>query len=95
MADSKHTASPGNEYYPEMKPMRAPHLEFVYRLVASMHPTDKYVMSNIQGTGISRAVAHIQDGTVQGPRIKGIVVKNSGADWAQQVHSKKVKTPTL
>lgn len=90
MAELMHTESPGNVLYPDMAPMRAPHLEFVYRLVAKMHPDAKYLMSNIQGTGLSRAVAHIQSGTVRGPRVNGIVVENSGADWAQQVHSKKV-----
>ncbi|KAF4457846.1 hypothetical protein FALBO_15119 [Fusarium albosuccineum] len=44
--------SPGNELYPEIPPMRAPSLEFVYRLVAKMHPTDDYEIENIQGTGI-------------------------------------------
>lgn len=71
--------------------MRAPHLEFVYRLVAKMHPTDKYEMENIQGTGVTRSVGHIQSGTVKGPGINGVVIENSGADWAQRIHSKKVR----
>jgi hypothetical protein len=31
--------------------MKAPSLEFVYRLVAKMHPTDGYDISNVMGTG--------------------------------------------
>lgn len=71
--------------------MRAPHLEFVYRLVASMHPTDKYELENLQGTGITRSIGHIHKGTVHGPGIKGEVIENSGADWAQRIHTKKVR----
>jgi hypothetical protein len=70
--------------------MRAPGLEFVYRLVAKMHPTNGYDIENIQGTGITRSIAAIESGTVKGPGIEGTVVENSGADWAEQVHSKKV-----
>ncbi|KAF4964246.1 hypothetical protein FSARC_7800 [Fusarium sarcochroum] len=82
--------SPGNQMYPKMPAMRAPSLEFVYRLVAKMHPTDDYDIENIQGTGVTRSIAHIQSGTVKGPNIEGIVVENSGADWAERVHSEKV-----
>lgn len=70
--------------------MRAPSLEFVYRLDAKMHPTDGYDISNVMGTGVSRSIGHIQSGTVKGPGIEGVVVENSGADWAEQIHSKKV-----
>lgn len=83
--------SPGNKLYPEVPRMRSPHLEFVYRLVAQMHPTDGYDIENVQGTGVSRSIGHIQSGTVRGPGINGIVVENSGADWAERVHSKKVR----
>ncbi|KAJ4249787.1 hypothetical protein NW762_012129 [Fusarium torreyae] len=82
--------SPGNQMYPDMPAMRAPSLEFVYRLVAKMHPTDGYDIENIQGTGVTRSIGHIQSGTVKGPGIEGIVVENSGADWAERVHSEKV-----
>jgi len=92
MATPAHTPSPGNALYPDLPPMRAPHLDFVYRLVAEMHPTSKYLIPNIQGTGISRNVLHIKSGTVKGPRINGVVVENSGADWAKRVHSKKAST---
>lgn len=82
--------SPGNAFVPEIAPMRRPNLEFVYRLVAKMHPTDRYELPNQQGTGISRSIAHIQSGYVKGPEVNGIVVENSGADWAQRIHSKQV-----
>jgi hypothetical protein len=82
--------SPGNALYPEVPAMRAPCLEFVYRLVAKMHPTDGYDISNVMGTGVSRSIGHIQSGTVKGREIEGIGVENSGADWAEQIHSKKV-----
>ncbi|KAI1073222.1 hypothetical protein LB507_010866, partial [Fusarium sp. FIESC RH6] len=55
--------SPGNDSYPDMAPMRAPCQEFVYRLVADMHPTKEYDIENIQGTGVSRSVSHIKGGT--------------------------------
>lgn len=92
MAQQAYTStdSPGNQLYPQVPHMRAPHLEFVYRLVAQMHPTDGYDIENVQGTGVSRSIGHIQAGTVKGPAINGIVVENSGADWAERIHSKKV-----
>lgn len=90
MGEMSHRPSPGNDLYPDLPPMRAPHLEYVYRLVAQMHPVDHYEISNIQGTGISRSIGHIQKGTVKGPRINGVVVENSGADWAQRIHVKNV-----
>ncbi|KAH6887439.1 hypothetical protein B0T10DRAFT_549481 [Thelonectria olida] len=82
--------SPGNELYPDVPAMRVPHLEFVYRLVAKMHPVDNYDIENVQGTGVSRSIGHIQSGTVRGPAINGVVVENSGADWAERIHSKKI-----
>ncbi|KAG5802391.1 hypothetical protein H9Q71_013024 [Fusarium xylarioides] len=82
--------SPGNQLYPDLPAMRAPGLEFVYRLVAKMHPTNGYDIENIQGTGITRSIAGIESGTVKGPGIEGTLVENSGADWAEQVHSKKI-----
>jgi hypothetical protein len=90
--DCKVRESPGNVLYPEVPSMKAPSLEFVYRLVAKMHPTDGYDISNVMGTGVSRSIGHIQSGTVKGPGIEGIVMENSGADWAQQIHSKKVSS---
>ncbi|RKL42500.1 hypothetical protein BFJ72_g4879 [Fusarium proliferatum] len=55
-----------------------------------MHPTNGYDIENIQGTGITRSIAGIESGTVKGPGIEGTLVENSGADWAEQVHSKKI-----
>lgn len=70
-------------------------MEFVYRLVAKMDPANDYDIADIQGTGVTRSVAHIQSGNVQGPGIEGIVVENSGADWAERVHSQKVSLSVL
>ena len=91
MASEKaSTASPGNELFPELPPMRAPFLEYVYRLVANMDPNNMYQIEKMQGNGISRAVMHIKDGAVRGPKVNGVVVENSGADWAERIHSEKV-----
>lgn len=70
-------------------------MEFVYRLVANMDPANDYDIADIQGTGVTRSVAHIKSGTVKGPGIEGIVVENSGADWAERVHSQKVSSSIL
>ncbi|KAM5354659.1 hypothetical protein ACJ41O_001306 [Fusarium nematophilum] len=91
MAQDHVLDSPGNALYPDIPPMRTPSLAFVYRLVAKMHPTNGYDIDNIQGTGVSRSIGHIQSGTVRGPEIEGIVVEDSGADWAERIHSKKVR----
>ncbi|KAF2994885.1 hypothetical protein E8E14_003255 [Neopestalotiopsis sp. 37M] len=87
---SSPNSSPGNALYPDVPPMRPPHMEFVYRLVAQMHPTNHYEIENLQGTGVTRSVGHIASGSVGGPKVNGIVVENSGADWAQRIHSKKI-----
>jgi hypothetical protein len=94
MAETKKASlpSPGNDLYPDIPPMRAPHMDFVYRMVAEMHPTQIYKMKNVQGTNITRQVMHIAGGTVRGPRINGTLVKDSGADWAQRMDSPKVCT---
>ncbi|KAK7720788.1 hypothetical protein SLS57_005326 [Botryosphaeria dothidea] len=84
-----HVPSPGNTLTPDIPPMRLPHLEHVYRLVADMLPAG-YEIPNIKGTGESRSVVHIAGGTVTGPRIKGKVLENSGADWAVRVRSKRI-----
>lgn len=69
--------------------MRQPHLEFIYRIVAEMDPGASPI-PNVQGTAVSRIVLPIAGGTVRGPQIKGEIVKNSGADWAQRIGSPKV-----
>lgn len=85
-----HTPSPGNDLYPDFPPMRAPHLEYVYRLVAKMHRTAGYEILQPQGVGVSRSIGHIQSGSVKGPKISGVVVENSGADWAERLHADHV-----
>ncbi|KAH7401388.1 hypothetical protein BKA66DRAFT_405119 [Pyrenochaeta sp. MPI-SDFR-AT-0127] len=80
--------SPGNGFTPQAPPMRLPHLEHEYRLIADMG--DEYEIPKIHGTGLSRSVSTIAGGTIEGPRIKGKVLDNSGADWATRVHSEKI-----
>jgi hypothetical protein len=64
--------------------MRAPHVEFVYRLQAEMGPVC-YSMTKLHGSQISRNVAHISGRTVKGPNINRNIVEQSGADWSQKV----------
>lgn len=84
-----HTPSPGNDFSSGEPPMRRPHLEFIYRIVAEMDPGASPI-PNVHGSAISRIVLPIAGGTVRGPQIKGEIVRNSGADWAQRIESPKV-----
>jgi hypothetical protein len=87
MADTEevnHIPSPGNAFSPDIPPMRAPHLEFVYRLQAMMGPV-RYSITKVHASQISRNVVHVSGGTVKGPTIRGTIVEGSGADWSQQV----------
>lgn len=84
-----HTPSPGNDFTSGEPPMRRPHLEFIYRIVAEMDPGASPI-PNVHGSAVSRIVLPIAGGTVRGPQIKGEIVKNSGADWAQRIDSPKV-----
>lgn len=84
-----HTPSPGNDFTSGEPPMRRPHLEFIYRIVAEMDPGASPI-PNVHGSAVSRIVLPIAGGTVKGPQIKGEIVKNSGADWAQRIDSPKV-----
>lgn len=84
-----HTPSPGNAFSSGEPPMRMPHLELIYRVVALMGPgpgpSSSYSIPNVHGTGVTRLVLPIAGGTVRGPRISGEIVQNSGADWAQRI----------
>lgn len=80
-----HTPSPGNAFSTGEPPMRTPHLEFLYRIVAHMGPGPLSVIPNVHGTGITRLVLPIAGGTVRGPRVRGEIVRDSGADWAQRI----------
>ncbi|KAH8775579.1 hypothetical protein F5883DRAFT_701774 [Diaporthe sp. PMI_573] len=86
-----HTPSPGNDFSSGEPPMRQPHLEFIYRIVADMDPGASPI-PNVQGTAVTRIVLPIAGGTVRGPQINGEIVKNSGADWAQRIESPKSPT---
>jgi hypothetical protein len=91
MASSQEqkTPSPGNALYQDLPPMYAPHMEFVYRMQAKLSaPID---IANMQGTGLSRSIIPIVGGTVRGAQVNGVLVENSGADWAQRVHAKQVR----
>ncbi|KAI5307616.1 hypothetical protein KEM55_007843, partial [Ascosphaera atra] len=87
----EHTPSPGNAYFPDTPPMRAPHMEFVYRLQAHMieGPGSGYDIPKPNGGGTAWSVANIGGGTVKGPGIDGIVVPHSGADWAEELYCDK------
>ncbi|PMD37786.1 hypothetical protein L207DRAFT_532041 [Hyaloscypha variabilis F] len=87
MADTEEVnriPSPSNAFSPEIPPMRAPHVEFVYRLQAKMGPV-RYSMTKLHASQISRNVAHVSSGTMKGPKISGNITERSGADWSQQV----------
>lgn len=74
--------------------MRMPHLEFIYRIVAFMDPGLTSI-PNVHSNGVSRLILPIAGGTVRGPKIKGDIVRNSGADWAQRISSSKVRRLSL
>ncbi|KAJ3523223.1 hypothetical protein NM208_g12534 [Fusarium decemcellulare] len=87
-----HVSSPGNEYsYSESNApiMRRPHLEFVYRVVAEMDKEGVSEIKSVDSTSVTRLVLPIRGGSVNGPRINGIIVDRSGADWAQVINPKK------
>lgn len=74
--------------------MRMPHLEFVYRIVALMDPGLTSI-PDVHNAGLSRLILPIAGGTVRGPKIRGEIVRNSGADWAQRISSSKVRRTSL
>lgn len=84
----KHLPSPGEQYSQGIHTMRMPHMEFVYRIVCQM-TGDHSLIDGVQDTNISRLILPIAGGTVSGPNINGIIVPNSGADWAQLVGSEE------
>ncbi|KAF4462722.1 hypothetical protein FALBO_10460 [Fusarium albosuccineum] len=69
--------------------MRRPHLEFVYRIVAEMDKEGVSKIKSVDSTSVTRLVLPIRGGSVNGPRIKGIIVDRSGSDWAQVTDPKK------
>ncbi|KAH7369571.1 hypothetical protein BKA65DRAFT_470827 [Rhexocercosporidium sp. MPI-PUGE-AT-0058] len=84
--------SPGNVLFPEIPPMRAPYLEYVYRLQAVMEsgPRAGYDIKKPYGGSTTRSVMNVVGGLVKGPGINGIVVPSSGADWAEELYCDKV-----
>lgn len=66
--------------------MRMPHLELIYRIAADMAPAShNTAIRDVHGTGVTRLVLPITGGTVRGPRVNGVIVPGSGADWAQSI----------
>lgn len=90
---TQHTPSPGEAHSVGVHPMRMPHLEHMYRIVCQMTGNNTTI-ANVQSTNISRLILPIAGGTVSGPNIKGTIVPNSGADWAQLVGD-ETKVPHL
>ncbi|RGP73921.1 hypothetical protein FSPOR_1615 [Fusarium sporotrichioides] len=87
-----HLPSPGNDYShsePSLPRMRMPHLEFIYRIVADMDKGGVAAIEGVDSTHKTRLYLPIQGGTVHGPRIKGVIVDKSGADWAEVLSPKK------
>ncbi|EEY19600.1 conserved hypothetical protein [Verticillium alfalfae VaMs.102] len=94
-ANARHVSSPGNPFAAQeaaVPPMRMPHLEFVYRIVANMDQTKVSEIRNIDGAGLIRLILPIKDGVIDGPRIKGVIVEDSGADWAEIPNPDKIFT---
>ncbi|KAH6876544.1 hypothetical protein B0T10DRAFT_521008 [Thelonectria olida] len=88
----RHAPSPGNAHSPpdaDVPAMRMPHLEFVYRIVAEMDAEGISEIPSINGTSTTRMVLPILGGCVNGPRIQGVIVEKSGADWAEVVDPDK------
>lgn len=91
-----HVASPGNAYCPSgsgsaVPSMRMPHLDFVYRIVAEMDAEGISKIRGVNGTSATRVVLPILRGKVSGPRIQGVIVERSGADWAEVFGTDKVR----
>lgn len=70
-------------------------MEFVYRIVADMDSEGISEIPGVDGTSVSRIVLPIQGGSVSGPRIQGVIVEKSGADWAQVVNPQKASVELL
>ncbi|KAF2151557.1 hypothetical protein K461DRAFT_321774 [Myriangium duriaei CBS 260.36] len=65
--------------------LRLPALDFLYRLDCVMSD-DQFHINQPVGGQATRLVFPISGGTVQGPKISGVIVPNSGADWATTFH---------
>jgi hypothetical protein len=70
--------------------MRFPSLDFIYRLECSMSP-DEQVVGKPSSSHQSRVILPISGGTVSGPKIAGIIVNASGADWATSLPNESVR----
>jgi len=86
---SSSSSSPGNAYMPKFPPMRLPSLDFIYRLECTMSP-DAQVVGKASSSHQSRVILPISGGSVSGPKITGIIVDASGADWATSLPNESV-----
>lgn len=74
---------------PKLPPMRIPSLDFIYRLECTMSP-DEQVVGKPLSSHQSRIILPIHGGAVSGPKIDGIIVNASGADWATALPDESV-----
>lgn len=58
----------------------APRTEFLFRI--RLHFTRVHTIPNMP-TGFGRGAVYVDSGTVEGPRLNGKVISDSGGDWAQ------------
>ena len=71
--------------------MTVPSLDHLFRLRVEMAPPqDHTIISSPYGTPSTRVIMPIAGGTVAGTNIKGIIVPNSGADWATSLNGTDV-----
>jgi len=74
---------------PKLPSMRLPSLDFIYRSECTMSP-DEQVVGKPTSSHQSRVILPISGGTVSGPKIAGIIVNASGADWATSLPGESV-----
>jgi len=56
-----------------------PKLEFAFTVTIRLKPPGVYLRPSLGGS--ERAAIYLQDGTFEGPNIRGIVRPDSGGDW--------------
>ncbi|KAI5363632.1 hypothetical protein Slin14017_G055960 [Septoria linicola] len=84
MAPPDDRAAPGHDFMPLPFQMKAPYLDFVYRLSCEM-ASDNYAVGAPFGGAHSRMTIPISGGTVRGPYISAEIQKMGGADWGTAV----------
>ncbi|USW55963.1 hypothetical protein Slin15195_G092820 [Septoria linicola] len=84
MAPPDDRAAPGHDFLPLPFRMKAPYLDFVYRLSCEM-ASDNYAVGAPFGGAHSRMIMPISGGTVRGPHISAEIQKMGGPDWGTAV----------